>query len=349
MNKWWTHISENELVKIEVILWEWYSIPQVATKLWRHKSTLYEIFQVNWIKYNQIKLKYMWWFTWKTWKRIEDNLVVGKKKVYFKAQIVNNKIKLRKSKSAKRYSRIEKWSKVESFVLQKIKQYWSTEQISWRWRLEKNESLSKDTIYSYIYNNYPELIAKYFRRKWKKYQNKRREKYQLHNRKMIELRPDIVETRERIWDWEWDTVIGRRWGNKEVILTNVERKSWYLLARKIPDKSGNSVLEWTIHLFKYIPKYKQKTMTYDNGREFSEHSMIEYETNLEVYFANPYCSWERGTNENTNWLLRQFLPKKTDFQSVSQKQLKYYLKLINSRPRKRLHYLSPIEVFFNNT
>jgi IS30 family transposase len=77
--------------------------------------------------------------------------------------------------------------------------------------------------------------------------------------------------------------------------------------------------------------------------------MIEYETNLEVYFANPYCSWERGTNENTNWLLRQFLPKKTDFQSVSQKQLKYYLKLINSRPRKRLHYLSPIEVFFNNT
>lgn len=125
--------------------------------------------------------------------------------------------------------------------------------------------------------------------------------------------------------------------------------SWYLLAWKIKDKSWNSVLEETIRLFTDIPKKKRKTITYDNWREFSEHRMIEYYTNLDVYFAHPYHSRERWTNENTNWLIRQFLPKKTDFQSVSKKQLDWYIKLINSRPRKRLNFLSPDEIFNNYT
>jgi IS30 family transposase len=167
------------------------------------------------------------------------------------------------------------------------------------------------------------------------------------DRKMIDMRPKIIETRERIWDWEWDTVIWIRWWNKEVILTNVERKSWYLLASKIKDKSWNSVLDETIKIFSKIPKYKRKTMTYDNWREFSEHRMIEYFTWFDIYFAHPYHSRERWTNENTNWLLRQFLPKKTDFQRISKNQLKYYVSLINSRPRKRLNFLSPNEIFFN--
>ncbi|MDD3646734.1 MAG: IS30 family transposase [Candidatus Gracilibacteria bacterium] len=102
-----------------------------------------------------------------------------------------------------------------------------------------------------------------------------------------------------------------------------------------------------IKLFKRIPKYKRLTITYDNGKEFSEASRITYFTGLDIYFAHPYASWERGTNENTNGLLRQFLPKKTDFQSVSENQLKFYVSLINFRPRKRLNYLSPNEVFFN--
>jgi IS30 family transposase len=118
---------------------------------------------------------------------------------------------------------------------------------------------------------------------------------------MIEFRPKEVETRERIWDLEWDTVIWVHWWSKEVILTNVDKKSWYLLARKIKDKTWNSVLEWTLEVFKRIPQYKKLTMTYDNWREFSQHSMIKYLTKLDVYFANPYCSWERWTNENTNW------------------------------------------------
>ncbi len=314
MNKWNKQIKEWELITIEILLREWYSIPKIAKALGRSKSTIYRLFKNNKIKYNQIKRRYVWWMIWKTWKNIKDNLIsVWKKKIIFNSKITHKKRIKRKSIASKRYCRIKIWSKLEWYILEKIKQYWSPEQIGWRWKIETWESLSKDTIYSHIYNNHRELISKYFRRKWKKYQNRRKEKYQLNDRKMIDDRLDIVNNRKRIWDWEWDTIIWIRWWNKEVILTNVDRKSWYLLARKIKDKSWNSVLEWTINLFKNIPKYKQKTITYDNWREFSEHKMIEYFTNLDVFFAHPYCSRERWTNENTNWLLRQFLPKKTDW------------------------------------
>jgi len=317
----YTHITDFESISIEIYLKEKLNYSQIGRKLCRDPSTI---------------------------KREVERYRSKKTGIYHSKTAIKQRKLKRSLVNKQNKQRIQKDTFLVKYILSKIKRYRSPEQISWRLKQEEDMIISKDTIYLYMYQHHPELVQKYFRRKWKKYQNRRKEKYQLHNRKMIEHRPSIVETRERIWDWEWDTIIGRRWWNKEVILTNVERKSWYLLASKIPNKSGNSVLEWTIHLFKYIPKYKQKTMTYDNGREFSLHSLIEYETNLEVYFADPYCSRKRWSNENTNWLLRQFLPKKTDFQSVSNKQLKKYVKLINSRPRKRLNYLSPYEVFYNN-
>ena len=162
---------------------------------------------------------------------------------------------------------------------------------------------------------------------------------------MIDTRPEIVNSRERIWDWEWDTMVWIKWWSKQVILTNVERKSWYLIAKKLNSGTWEKVLEWTIKCFKDIHKSKIKTMTYDNWREFSEHRMIEYFTGLEVYFAHPYHSRERWTNENTNWLLRQFVPKKTDFKYLTEKELQKYVILINNRPRERLGFKTPSEVF----
>jgi IS30 family transposase len=309
--------TQKDIYAIEIYLKEWYNYSEIALKLNKHHSSISRIIS----KYKSPK----------TW-------------IFYSKYCIKEKEKLRSSVNRANKNRIKDLS-LEEFILKYIKKYWSPEQIAWRYKEEKNKSLSKDTVYKFIYENYPELIKKYFRRKWKKYQNKRKEKYQLNDRKMIELRPKEVETRERVWDWEWDTVIWLRWWSKQVILTNVDRKSWYLLARKIQDKSWNSVLEWTIEVFKNIPKYKKLTMTYDNWREFSQHSMIKYLTSLDVYFANPYCSWERWTNENTNWLLRQFFPKKTDFELISQNQLKYYVSLINFRPRKRLNYKTPHEVF----
>jgi len=312
--------TEKEVYAIEIYLEEKYTYSQIGTRLWKNPSS---VSHLVW----RYKSK-------KTWR--------------FHAQMcIKQREKLRSDVNKKNRTRIKGNIYLEEFILKYIKKYWSPEQIAGRWKQETWEKLSKDTIYLYIYKNYPELIKEYFRRKWKKYQNRRKEKYQLNDRRMIDDRPKIVETRARIWDWEWDTVIWIHWWSKQVILTNVERRSGYLLARKIQDKSWLSVLDWTIECFKYIPKYKQKTMTYDNGREFSLHRMIEFETNLDIYFAHPYCSWERGGNENTNGLLRQFTPKKTDFKNITQNQLKYYVHLINSRPRKRLQYKTPAEVFFN--
>lgn len=343
MNRTWKQINEKELSKIEVLLSEWYSIPNIAKTLWRSKNTLYQLLKVNWISYwikrkNCLK-------NWKPNRRWE-----WKKKIYFNTDSIYNKRKIRKSLASKRYCRIEPWWELESYILEKIiDEQRSPEQISGRWRLEKLQTLSKDTIYRYIYFNHNSLIKKFFRRKWKRYQHSRKNKYQLQERKMIDIRPKIVETRERIWDWEWDTIVWPRFWSKQVVLTNVERRSWYLLAKKLYGSTWENVLNWTVELFKKISRSKIKTITYDNWREFSEHRMIEYYTKLKVYFAHPYHSWERWTNENTNWLLRQYLPKKTDFKIISEEDLQIIVKRINLRPRKRLWYLTPFEVFYSKS
>ena len=343
MIKTWKQIDLQELSKIEILISEWYSIPNIAKLLWRSKNTIYELLKNNWVWY-WIKRSSNWknWSLKWRWK--------WKKKIYFDSLIVLNKRKTRKSLASKRYSRIEPDWKLESYILEKIiNNQWSPEQISGRRKLETRERLSKDTIYRYIYSNHFSLVKKFFRRKWKKYQHWKENKYRLQDRRMIDLRPEIVDSRSRIWDWEWDTIVWLRWWSKQVILTNVERKSWYLLAKKLYGSTWENVLNWTIKLFESIPKYKIKTMTYDNWREFSEHRMIEYYTNLTVYFAHPYHSWERWANENANWLLRQYVPKKTDFKTISEKELQNYVKRINLRPRKRLWYLNPFEVFHSKS
>ena len=344
-------ISEWELDALEILLREWYSIPKAAIALWRNKTTIYRLFQTNDTSYNEKKYKYIWWMIWKTRKKVEDNLVVvWKKKLRFSAKLIHKKRVKRKSIASKRYCRIEKGWKLEWYILEKIREYYSPKQISWRRRIENNSPLSKDTIYSYIYSNYPELITKYFRRKGKKYQNKRKQKYQLEQRRMIDRRPKSIEKRTTLGHWESDTVVGKRkTRTKKCILTHVERKSWFLIARVLRNAQAQSVVDATLEDFSLLPKYKRKTMTFDNGREFAYHYVIEKNTKMNIYFAHPYCSQERWTNENTNGLLRQFLPKWTDFEALTQKELQKYVTLINNRPRERLWFKTPNEVFHNNS
>ena len=129
------------------------------------------------------------------------------------------------------------------------------------------------------------------------------------------------------------------------ILTHVERVSGYLIADILQKVSADIVAEKTIESFKKIPKQKRKSVTYDNGTEFSSHEIIERETKAIIYFANPYHSWERGTNENTNGLLRQFFPKRSSFANITQEDVDQAAKLLNHRPRKRHCYLTPKEMF----
>ena len=189
------------------------------------------------------------------------------------------------------------------------------------------------------------LLNKYRRRFGTRQRAKERDQL---NKKRIDTRPEIVETRERIGDWEGDTIVG---GEKnQHILTLVERKSRYLESRylesrKLNKATASETKTQIIDIFSTIPEDKKQSQTYDNGVQFLSYESIEEITRVPLYFAYPYHSWERGTNENTNGLLRQYYPKKTPFNSITQKDLDRVVKEINNRPRKTLGYLTPHEVF----
>lgn len=163
-------------------------------------------------------------------------------------------------------------------------------------------------------------------------------------KKRIDTRPGIVEKRERIGDWEGNTIIGKE---KTIhIPTRTERKSGILFADKSERASADLTEEKTIERFDKLPRNKKCTITYDNGTTFADHQETERKTGIDIYFANPYHSWERGCNENANGLLRQFFPKKSLFANITQNDINKAVSLINNCPRKRLGYLTPNEAFY---
>jgi IS30 family transposase len=162
------------------------------------------------------------------------------------------------------------------------------------------------------------------------------------DRVSIDLRPSVVTTRERFGDWEGDTVEGGKGTGH--LATHVERKCRYLIAAKLTDKKALTMTAQSIALFRRMPRRFRRTLTLDNGKEFSRFKEIEAKTGLSVYFADPYAAWQRGTNENTNGLLRYYFPRGTDFSSISEKEIALVVKRLNNRPRKCLSYQTPYEV-----
>ncbi len=237
--------------------------------------------------------------------------------------------------------KIQRWDLLDTFILDKVRSYRSPEQIAWRWKHETWEVISKDTIYSHIKRVHPELIKKYFRRKWKEYKYGTIKAWYIYNRKSIHERPIEAKLKSEFGHWEWDTV--RWWWRKWWFVTFTERKSGLELAGVLEEKYATIVTEVTRQLFSTIPSEIKKTVTLDNGKEFVEHHMRKWLCWLDTYFADVWTPWQRGLNENTNGLIRQFYPKRMRLSNVSQQELDYYISLINTRPRKRLNYLSPIE------
>jgi len=261
------------------------------------------------------------------------------------------KAQARRVAANQRFRKLENSEWLRDYVVKRIKKYWSPEQISGRLKIEypdnRERQIGKDSIYNYIYEHRQGLVkylrcrkGKYRRRRGTKIREKQREEAK---KKRVDERPEIVETRGRLGDWEGDTIVGRE--KKVHILTHVDRRSGVLLADKLDRATAEATKQTTINRFKKIPKNKKHTITYDNGTTFSEHELIGRKTGVDIYFAWPYHSWERGTNENTNGLLRQFFPKKTLFAMLEQKDIDNAVRLINNRPRKRLNYLTPAEVF----
>jgi transposase, IS30 family len=232
-------------------------------------------------------------------------------------------------------------------VVKKLKEHQSPEQISGVLK-KKNRTLAASTIYRYIDERAPHL-KQYLRSQKGKYRRKRgtriREKQREQTKKRrIDERPQIVERRGRTGDFEGDTLMGR---DKRVrIVSFVDRKTGYLIAYLLPKMNAELLTSLTLQYFRRIPRTKRKTVTLDNGTEFSDWERLEKKSGMTVYFAYPYHFWERGTNENTNGLLRQYFPKTLDFNLIVPEELAQVVRRLNERPRKRLEWKSPREVFW---
>lgn len=227
----------------------------------------------------------------------------------------------------------------------------SPEQIAGRIaRVGTYQSISHESIYAWIFAEAPELKrqlrrigtkGKYRRKRGTKKREKARDEAKI---KRIDTRPAIVETRARIGDWEGDTMIGK--DKRQRLVTNVERKSGYGLITKLEMVSMQTMHETLRERFSAIPKKKRWTYTYDNGVELGqEDALLEQRIGMTVYRAYPYHSWERGSNENWNGLIRDFFPKGTDFSMITNNEVMRVEHNLNHRPRKRLGYLTPHEVF----
>jgi transposase, IS30 family len=233
-------------------------------------------------------------------------------------------------------------------VRKKLSLDWAPEQIVGRMRGFGDTRISHTSIYRYLDTQAPELRIHLHSQKGKYRRTqaaglRRLRRLQLSTKRDIDTRPIEVKHRTRLGDWEGDTVMGT---DKRVrILTHADRRSGYLLTRYLQDSTLESVRAATQAVFSQVPDTKKHTVTLDNGHEFSNWEQVEQDTGITTYFARPYHSWERGTNENTNGLLRHYFPKGTSFATLKPRQLSRATALLNHRPRKRFGYLTPHEVF----
>jgi len=264
----------------------------------------------------------------------------------YNARVAQYRARVRREKANHR-PRIIPGSFLERYIEQAFKREYSPEQVAGRLLFVLGESrVCHETIYRWVYIARPDL-KKYLRCSKGKYRhrhgtNARWRKRELAKKRWIDERPEVVDERGRVGDWEGDTVHGEK--KSGYIATLVERRSGYLVARKLQNPNGEEMLGAVTSL-RAIPAEKRLTLTLDNGFEMNQYEEMERRTGLVVYFARPYHSWERGTNENTNGLLRYYFPKKTSFANLTQAQIDRAVHRLNTRPRKRLGYQSPHAVF----
>ena len=256
-------------------------------------------------------------------------------------------------KNKRNLDKISQHSLLRFFVYKGLLSNWTPEQISGRLKeLYPNDpimSISHEAIYRYIYTR-PQaslnikLIKLLVRKKTRRRPSKKRRGTgsKIINQVSIDNRPKHIDLREEIGHWEGDLVIGK--GHKSAIGTIVERKTRFAIIVKLESKKAEEVAkEFSEILNKLNPIYK-KTMTYDNGIEMARHEKITKNTGMKIYFAHPYSSWERGTNENTNGLIRRYLPKGTNFNEIDINQLQIIQEKLNNRPRKIIGYKTPHEM-----
>lgn len=261
---------------------------------------------------------------------------------------IHAQAKSEKRKSASIQHHQLKNKSIYSYTMKKLRSGWSPEQIAGRLRLRHPDNsywhIHHETIYRFIYSkkNKEKKLWEYLPRKQKrrKKQNGRScHRSRIPDRVSIHQRPESVEGRKEFGHWEGDSIVGK--AHKNGLHTEVERKSRYFQAIKIDRVGADETVSAQREIFDKYPERAKKTTTLDNGKEFVKHA----EFDLDTYFADPYSSWQRGSNEYHNGLIRRYLPKKTDFNLVTQQELDEIIEEINNRPRKCLGFKTPTEVF----
>ena len=296
------------------------------------------------------------------YKQIEIAKVIGKDKSIVSRELKRNCDKrsssynydLAQRKYEQRQKNKPKHIRFTDDVKQHVKELlnkdYSPEQIFGRAPIEGYKRVSHERIYQYVWNDKKEggSLYKHLRRKGRKYRKRGAAKDSrgiIKDRISIEQRPVIVEQKERIGDLEIDTVIGKN--HKGALLTindRVSSKTW------IAKLNGKNAEELAKKAMEVLSPYKKlmHTITGDNGKEFAEHKAISKGLDVDFYFARPYHSWERGANENTNGLIRQYFPKGSSFENISIDEVQRVQEILNNRPRKKLNFLTPNEFFYLN-
>jgi len=304
----YTHLSQSERYQIYALLKGGHSLTEIATILGRHRSTIYrEVSRNSGLRGYRPK----------------------------QAELLASQRSERSRNAPKIDTSL--WRSVTVLLNEKL----SPEQIS------AQLEISHETIYKHVYVNkslggdlYRHLRCQKKRRK--RYAGGRDRRGQIIGRRPISERPSNVEKRSQIGHWEGDTLIGK--GHKQAIVSLVERKSGYAVLKKVTKKTSELVSSAIIKGLRPIA-YKVKTITFDNGREFSDHAKIDEALDSVSYFADPFSSWQRGSNENLNGLVRQYIPKNRPLSTVTHDELAMIQDRLNNRPRKRLGYKTPNEVF----
>lgn len=312
--KQYKQLTEYERGKIEAYLAEGYGISDIAKKLVRHRSTISR------------ELK----------RHKAPNGYFARDANY---RYINNRRRCRKRKKMDK-------SCVRGYVINRLMMGWSPEEISGRMKIRCREDyVSKETIYNWIYNDeWSKRMCWYqylrYGRKVRRKQNGRRvHKHKIPNRVSIHKRPKVVEKRTEFGHWEGDSVL---YVNKYAINTLNELKTGLVEFTKLRRKTSSLTAR---AMLKKLSIYRSKTLTLDNGSEFVRHEEVSKGLGTRVYFCDPYSSWQRGANENVNMLLRGYLPKRSDIAKLTQKELDEIAYELNNRPRKRLCYKTPLEVY----
>ena len=318
--KSYEHVSEIQRHQIEVLLDTGLSKKAIAEKVGIHRSSLYRELNRN------------------SQRQIKGNC--------YKASFAQHLSKKRKQ-IRNRYQKRD--YAIQRRIIWLLKCKWSPEQIVNVCKQRKLPMLSIEAIYQWIYDqkkqgtDYTHLLRRRHRKRRKRLLSKQ-PRCIIKNKTSIEQRPDVVEQQIRTGDLEMDLVKCKT----GYLLTITDRLSLFNLIQKIPDKRAESVRKAVLKMLSPYLMYIH-TITTDNGTEFAKHESIARDLDVEWYFAHPYCSWERGCNENQNGLIRQYASRKTDLDEVDEQTILGWQKQLNHRPRKKLSYRSPIDIFANQS